>query len=152
MACSGISSLGRRVTTTLVCISDSQEPLHPVLCPVQVSPTPAHRRLRRRPLCRTHGLLPGLPAAPPCTPARLAARSGAPAWLTSRSRTGSWTGGTRSLGCRAPVVFMSCFYVHLDDPRTRDPAQRAARLVKAMLPFRALTESYVSHRVPFQRP
>ena len=50
------------------------------------------------------------------------------------------------------VVFVSYFFVHMDDPRTRDPARRAASLLKVMLPFRALTKSYVSHRLLFARP
>ncbi|KAH0832169.1 Choline/Carnitine o-acyltransferase-domain-containing protein [Lanmaoa asiatica] len=53
-----------------------------------------------------------------------------------------WWNEAAYMGYRDPVVvFVSYFYVHLDDPRRRDPARRAASLVKAMLPFRALTES-----------
>lgn len=80
---------------------------------------------------------------------RLEARAADPAlknWLAD------WWNEVAYMGYRDPVVvFVSYFYVHLDDPRTRDPAQRAARLLKAMLPFRALTESYVCHRAPFKR-
>ena len=48
------------------------------------------------------------------------------------------------MGYRDPVVvFVSYFFVHVDDPLRRDPAKRAASLIKAMLPFRNLTERYV---------
>lgn len=56
------------------------------------------------------------------------------------------------MGYRDPVVvFVSYFYVHVDDVRRRDPASRAASLVKAMMAFRTLTESYVSFLF-FARP
>ena len=55
-----------------------------------------------------------------------------------------WWNDVAYMGFRDPiVVFVNCFLVHLDDVRIRDPAKRAASLLKAMLAFRALTESYV---------
>ena len=72
---------------------------------------------------------------------RLEARAADPGvknWLAD------WWNEVAYMGYRDPVVvFVSYFYVHLDDVRRRDPASRAAGLVKAMLAFRALTESYV---------
>lgn len=73
---------------------------------------------------------------------RLEARAADPAvgnnWLAD------WWNEVAYMGYRDPVVvFVSYFYVHVDDARKRGPAERAARLLKAMLPFRALTESYV---------
>ena len=41
------------------------------------------------------------------------------------------------------VVFVSYLFVHVDDRMGRDPAKRAASLIKAMLPFRELTERYM---------
>ena len=38
------------------------------------------------------------------------------------------------------VVNVSYFYVHKDNPRIRDAPARAARLMKALLPFRDLVE------------
>lgn len=71
---------------------------------------------------------------------RLEARAADPAlknWLAD------WWNEVAYMAYRDPVVvFVSYFYVHLDDPHRRDPAKRAASLLKAMLPFRALTESY----------
>ncbi|KAI5122447.1 hypothetical protein M0805_008759 [Coniferiporia weirii] len=53
-----------------------------------------------------------------------------------------WWNDAAYMGYRDPVVvFVSYFYVHLDDKAVRNPAARAARLVKAMLPFRDLVES-----------
>jgi carnitine O-acetyltransferase len=53
-----------------------------------------------------------------------------------------WWNDYAYLGYRDPVVvFVSYFFVHLDDKLRRDPAKRAASLIKAMLPFRDLTES-----------
>lgn len=52
-----------------------------------------------------------------------------------------WWNDVAYMGYRDPVVvYVSYFYVHLDDPSRRDPAARAASLIKAMLPFRELTE------------
>ncbi|KAH7913979.1 acyltransferase ChoActase/COT/CPT [Hygrophoropsis aurantiaca] len=53
-----------------------------------------------------------------------------------------WWNDAAYMGYRDPVVvYVSYFYVHLDDMRRRTPAKRAASLIKAMLPFRELTES-----------
>lgn len=53
-----------------------------------------------------------------------------------------WWNDLAYMGYRDPVVvFVSYFYVHLDDKLRRDPAKRAASLIKAILPFRDLTES-----------
>lgn len=70
---------------------------------------------------------------------RLEARAADPSiknWLAD------WWNDAAYMGYRDPVVvYVSYFYVHLDDPRRRDPAKRAASLIKAMLPFREITES-----------
>ncbi|EGN98050.1 hypothetical protein SERLA73DRAFT_182914 [Serpula lacrymans var. lacrymans S7.3] len=59
-----------------------------------------------------------------------------------KSWLSDWWNDAAYMGYRDPVVvFVSYFYVHLDDPRRRDPAKRAASLIKAMLPFRELVES-----------
>lgn len=72
---------------------------------------------------------------------RLEARASDP---TIKNWLADWWNEVAYMAYRDPVVvFVSYFYVHLDDPRRRDPATRAASLVKAMLPFRALTESCV---------
>ncbi|KAK7056966.1 Carnitine O-acetyltransferase mitochondrial [Paramarasmius palmivorus] len=53
-----------------------------------------------------------------------------------------WWNEVAYMGYRDPVVvFVSYYYVHVDDRLRRDPAKRAASLIKAMLPFRELTES-----------
>ncbi|KAF9267289.1 acyltransferase ChoActase/COT/CPT [Marasmius fiardii PR-910] len=53
-----------------------------------------------------------------------------------------WWNELAYMGYRDPVVvFVSYFYVHLDDRLRRDPVTRASSLVKAMLSFRDLTES-----------
>jgi carnitine O-acetyltransferase len=55
-----------------------------------------------------------------------------------------WWNDAAYMGYRDPVVvFVSYFFVHVDDKRRRDSAKRASTLLKAMLPFRALTESQV---------
>ncbi|TRM64181.1 acyltransferase ChoActase/COT/CPT [Schizophyllum amplum] len=70
---------------------------------------------------------------------RLEARAADPAttnWLAD------WWNEAAYMGYRDPVVvFVSYFYVHADDALRRTPAARAAALIKAMLPFRELTES-----------
>ncbi|KIJ62738.1 hypothetical protein HYDPIDRAFT_114433 [Hydnomerulius pinastri MD-312] len=70
---------------------------------------------------------------------RLEARAADPSiknWLAD------WWNDVAYMGYRDPVVvYVSYFYVHLDDARRRDPAKRAASLIKAMLPFREMTES-----------
>jgi carnitine O-acetyltransferase len=67
---------------------------------------------------------------------RLEARAAdKPNWLAD------WWNEAAYLGYRDPVVvFVSYFYVHLDDKTTKTAARRAANLIKAMLPFRDLTE------------
>ncbi|KAG7088269.1 hypothetical protein E1B28_012283 [Marasmius oreades] len=53
-----------------------------------------------------------------------------------------WWNELAYMGYRDPVVvFVSYFYVHLDDKLRKDPVTRASSLIKAMLSFRALTES-----------
>lgn len=57
-----------------------------------------------------------------------------------------WWNDAAYMGYRDPVVvFVSYFFVHIDDATRRTPAKRAAGLLKALLPFRALTESCVSY-------
>lgn len=52
-----------------------------------------------------------------------------------------WWNHVAYMGYRDPVVvYVSYFFVHVDDPSRMDPAARAASLIKAMLPFRDLTE------------
>ena len=54
-----------------------------------------------------------------------------------------WWNDAAYMSYRDPVVvYVSYFYVHIDDPSRTDPATRAASLIKAMLPFRELTERY----------
>lgn len=71
--------------------------------------------------------------------ARLEARAADPSiknWLAD------WWNEVAYMGYRDPVVvYVSYFYVHIDDQRRRDPAKRAAGLIRAMLPFRHLVES-----------
>lgn len=60
-----------------------------------------------------------------------------------------WWNEVAYMGYRDPVVvYVSYFYVHVNDPARTDPAARAASLIKAMLPFRELTERYVLY-IPF---
>ncbi|KAK7469358.1 Carnitine O-acetyltransferase mitochondrial, variant 2 [Stygiomarasmius scandens] len=70
---------------------------------------------------------------------RLEARAADPStlnWLAD------WWNDVAYMGYRDPVVvFVSYFYVHLDDRTRRNPAQRAASLIKSMLAFREMTES-----------
>jgi carnitine O-acetyltransferase len=72
---------------------------------------------------------------------RLEARASEPEmvnWLAD------WWNDAAYMAYRDPVVvFVSYYYVHLDDRAVRSQAKRAAQLIKAMLPFRALVESYV---------
>lgn len=71
--------------------------------------------------------------------ARLEARAADPSiknWLAD------WWNEVAYMGYRDPVVvYVSYFYVHIDDQRRRDPAKRTAGLIRAMLPFRHLVES-----------
>lgn len=70
---------------------------------------------------------------------RLEARAADPGvknWLSD------WWNDAAYMGYRDPVVvFVSYFYVHLDDPTRRTPAKRAAAFLNALLAFRDLTES-----------
>ncbi|KZT23413.1 acyltransferase ChoActase/COT/CPT [Neolentinus lepideus HHB14362 ss-1] len=53
-----------------------------------------------------------------------------------------WWNDAAYMGYRDPVVvYVSYFYVHLDDPRIHDQSRRAATLIKAMLPFREMVET-----------
>jgi len=69
---------------------------------------------------------------------RLQARADEPGmknWLAD------WWNDVAYLGYRDPVVvFVSYFFIHVDDQFRRDPVKRAASLVKAMLSFRELVE------------
>lgn len=71
---------------------------------------------------------------------RLKARASQPGtvnWLAD------WWNDVAYMGYRDPVVvFVSYFYVHVDG-NTKSQARRAAELIKAMLPFRHLVETYV---------
>lgn len=70
---------------------------------------------------------------------RLQDRAADPAtasWLSE------WWNDAAYMGYRDPVVvFVSYYFVHVDDRLRRTPAARAASLIKAMLPFRELVES-----------
>lgn len=57
-----------------------------------------------------------------------------------------WWNDVAYMAYRDPVVvYVSYFYVHVDDLWRKDQVKRAASLVKAILPFRAMVESYVQH-------
>lgn len=59
-----------------------------------------------------------------------------PNWLSE------WWNAAAYMGYRDPVVvFVSYFFVHVDDRLRRTPAARAASLLAAMLPFRRLVET-----------
>ncbi|RXW21507.1 hypothetical protein EST38_g4351 [Candolleomyces aberdarensis] len=68
-----------------------------------------------------------------------AAAPGRDNWLSE------WWNDVAYMAYRDPVVvFVSYYFVHVDDAvkrRGKDQAKRAASLIKAMLPFRELTES-----------
>ncbi|KAG8878745.1 Carnitine O-acetyltransferase mitochondrial [Tulasnella sp. 332] len=65
-----------------------------------------------------------------------AAEPGRASWISD------WWNDAAYMGYRDPVVvFVSYFYVYLDDPFRRDPARRSASLIKALLSFRELVES-----------
>ncbi|KAG9046645.1 Carnitine O-acetyltransferase mitochondrial [Tulasnella sp. UAMH 9824] len=65
-----------------------------------------------------------------------AAEPGRASWLAE------WWNDVAYMGYRDPVVvFVSYYYVHVDDPFRRDLVSRAASLVKALLPFRELVET-----------
>ncbi|EIW59560.1 acyltransferase ChoActase/COT/CPT [Trametes versicolor FP-101664 SS1] len=70
---------------------------------------------------------------------RLQARASDP---NTKSWLSEWWNETAYMGYRDPVVvFVSYFYVHVDDKTRPTQAKRAAQLLKAILPFRALVES-----------
>ncbi|KAJ7505179.1 acyltransferase ChoActase/COT/CPT [Mycena galericulata] len=70
---------------------------------------------------------------------RLEARAAEPGLLSWLS---DWWNDAAYMAYRDPVVvFVSYFYVHVDDRLRTKPAQRAASLLKAMLPFRKMVES-----------
>ncbi|KAJ7132997.1 acyltransferase ChoActase/COT/CPT [Mycena filopes] len=70
---------------------------------------------------------------------RLEARAAEPGMLSWLS---DWWNDAAYMGYRDPVVvFVSYFFVHVNDPLRTTSAQRAASLIKAMLPFRSMTES-----------
>ena len=67
-----------------------------------------------------------------------AAQPGVANWLAD------WWNEAAYMGYRDPVVmFVSYFYVHLDDKTRPGQAKRAAQLLKAMLTFRTLVERCV---------
>ena len=72
---------------------------------------------------------------------RIEARAADPdvkSWLSE------WWNEAAYMGYRDPVVvFVSYFYVHVDDRLRRTPAKRASALLKSMLTFRQMTERYV---------
>ncbi|KAF9479937.1 acyltransferase ChoActase/COT/CPT [Pholiota conissans] len=70
---------------------------------------------------------------------RLNNRAAAPEVLNWISE---WWNDAAYMGYRDPVVvYVSYFFVHADDRLRREPAKRAASLIKAVLPFRELVES-----------
>jgi carnitine O-acetyltransferase len=53
-----------------------------------------------------------------------------------------WWNDVAYMGYRDPVVvFVSYFFVHVQDRTTKDGTQRAAELIKAMIPFRTMVET-----------
>ena len=55
-----------------------------------------------------------------------------------------WWNDVAYMGYRDPVVVnVSYYYVHINDHFRKKPAARAASLIKAMLPFRELVETYL---------
>ena len=61
-----------------------------------------------------------------------------------RNWLADWWNETAYMGYRDPVVvYVSYFYVHVDDKTRPSQAKRAAQLLKAVLPFRALVERCV---------
>lgn len=68
-----------------------------------------------------------------------------------KSWLSEWWNDVAYMGYRDPVVvFVSYFYVHVDDKFRRDPAKRAASLIKAILPFRDLVERCVCQLLPLR--
>ncbi|KAH9936124.1 acyltransferase ChoActase/COT/CPT [Fomitopsis serialis] len=71
--------------------------------------------------------------------ARLEARAREPGM---RSWLADWWNEAAYMGYRDPVVvYVSYFYVHVEDKHRPSQAKRAAHLLKAMLPFRYIVES-----------
>jgi carnitine O-acetyltransferase len=69
---------------------------------------------------------------------RLEARAADP---NMKNWLADWWNDVAYMAYRDPVVvYVSYYYLHLDDKRVRSPAKKAAQLVKAMLPFREMTE------------
>lgn len=72
---------------------------------------------------------------------RLQARAAQPGmknWISE------WWNDVAYMAYRDPViVYVSYFFVHVDDQFRKDQAKRAASLIKAMLPFRELVERCV---------
>lgn len=70
---------------------------------------------------------------------RLEGRAGEPdmkSWLSE------WWNDAAYMGYRDPVVvFVSYFFVHVDDVLRKDQVSRAASLIKAAIPFRDMVES-----------
>lgn len=57
-----------------------------------------------------------------------------------------WWNDAAYMGYRDPVVvFVSYFFLHLDDKKKPGQAKKAASLLKALLPFRALVERCVQN-------
>ena len=74
---------------------------------------------------------------------RLQARAADP---DTKNWLADWWNDVAYMSYRDPVVvYVSYFYVHVDDLWRKDQVERAASLVKATLPFRAMVESYVQH-------
>lgn len=70
---------------------------------------------------------------------RLEARAADP---ETKNWLADWWNDAAYMGYRDSVVVnVSYYYVHVDDKSRRDPAKRAASLIKAMLPFRELVET-----------
>ena len=70
---------------------------------------------------------------------RLQARAADP---ETKNWLADWWNNVAYMAYRDPVVvYVSYFYVHVDDLWRKDQVKRAASLVKAILPFRAMVES-----------
>jgi carnitine O-acetyltransferase len=76
---------------------------------------------------------------------RLEARAADP---DTKNWLSEWWNDVAYMGYRDPVVvFVSYFYVHVDDQLRRTSPARAASLIKAMLSFREMTERYVGQKL-----
>ncbi|KAF8319721.1 acyltransferase ChoActase/COT/CPT [Clavulina sp. PMI_390] len=68
--------------------------------------------------------------------ARAADTEANPSWLAD------WWNEAAYMGYRDPVVvFVSYYFVHIEDKLRKTPEKRAAALIRAMLPFRELVET-----------